>query len=110
MKIIKIRYSTEAPDRIYVKGYGFLSFAKNVGKSLSNKYGQKRLDSAKKSQHDLTPRIYVLHKITTALKFMFYMNQKLRPSYQTALNLHKLKISGRSVRERAEQLATGGDH
>ena len=37
-------------------------------------------------QHDLTPRIYVLHKITIALKFMSYINQKLRPSYQTALN------------------------
>ena len=34
-----MRYSIELRDRIYVKGYGFLSFAKNVGKSLSNKYG-----------------------------------------------------------------------
>ena len=32
--------------------YGFLSFAKNMGKSLSNKYGQKLLDSAKKSTTD----------------------------------------------------------
>ena len=38
--------------RIYVKGYKFLSFAKNMGKSLSNKYGQKLLDSAKKSTPD----------------------------------------------------------
>ena len=30
-------------QEIYVKGYGFLSFAKNMGKSLSNKYGQKLL-------------------------------------------------------------------
>ena len=52
MKIIKMRYSTEPRDRIYVKGYGFLSFAKNMGKSLSNKYGQKLLDSAKKSTTD----------------------------------------------------------
>ena len=43
-----MRYSIERRDRIYVKGYGFSSFAKNMGKSLSNKYGQKRLDSAKK--------------------------------------------------------------
>ena len=52
MKIvcIKMRYSTE--PRIYVKGYGFLSFGKNMGKSLSNKYGQKFLDSAKKSTTD----------------------------------------------------------
>ena len=47
-----MRYSIELRDRIYVKGYGFLSFAKNMGKSLSNKYGQKLLDSAKKSTTD----------------------------------------------------------
>ena len=39
VKIIKMRYSIEPRDRIYVKGYGFLSFAKNMGKNLSNKYG-----------------------------------------------------------------------
>ena len=37
---------------MYVKEYGFLSFAKNMGKSLSNKYCQKLLDSAKKSTPD----------------------------------------------------------
>ena len=47
-----MRYSIEQRDRIYVKGYGFLSFAKNMGTSLSNKYGQKLLDSAKKSTAD----------------------------------------------------------
>ena len=54
MKIvcIKMRYSIEPRDRIYVKGYGFLSFAKNMGKSLSNKYVRKLLDSAKKSTTD----------------------------------------------------------
>ena len=44
-----MRYSIEPRDSIYVKGYGFLSFAKNKGKTLINKYGQKLLDSAKKS-------------------------------------------------------------
>ena len=47
-----MRYLIEPRDRIYLKGYGFLSFAKNMGKSLSNKYGQKLLDSAKKSATD----------------------------------------------------------
>ena len=47
-----MRYSIEPRDRIYFKGYGFLSFAKNMGKHLSNKYGQKLLDSAKKSTTD----------------------------------------------------------
>ena len=37
---------------IYVKGYGFLSFAKTIGKYSSNKYRKKLLDSAKKSTID----------------------------------------------------------
>ena len=47
-----MRHSTEARDKIYAKGYGFLSFAKNRDKNLSNKYSQKLLDSAKKSTTD----------------------------------------------------------
>ena len=47
-----MRFSIEPNNRIYVKGYEFLSFAKNVGKHLSNKYSQKPLDSAKKSTTD----------------------------------------------------------
>ena len=42
-----MRYSVEPKDRIYVKGYGFLSFAKNMGKNLNNKYSQQLLDSTK---------------------------------------------------------------
>ena len=47
-----------------MKGYGFLSFAKNMGrnankvaKNLSNKYGQKLPDSAKKSTTDATKTV-----------------------------------------------------
>ena len=50
-----MRYSIEPRDiceRIYVKEYGFLFFAKKLGKNLSNKYGQKLLDSARKSATD----------------------------------------------------------
>ena len=39
-------YTIEPRDRVYIKGYGVLSFAKNMGKNLSHKYGQKLLDSA----------------------------------------------------------------
>ena len=45
---IKMRYSLEPRDRIYVKGYGFMSFAR----SMSNKYGKKLVDTAKKSATD----------------------------------------------------------
>ena len=44
-----MRYSIERRD---VRGYGLLSFAKNMGKNLSNKYDQKLLDSSKKSTAD----------------------------------------------------------
>ena len=45
MDIIKKRYSIEPRDRRYVKGYGFLTFPKNI----SSKYSQKLVNSAKKS-------------------------------------------------------------
>ena len=45
-------YSIESRERRCVKGYGFFSFAKNSGKNLSNKYGQKLVDSAKNSATD----------------------------------------------------------
>ena len=44
-----MRYSIEPRDRIYVKGYGFFSFVKN----MSNEYGQKLFDTAKKSTKDM---------------------------------------------------------
>ena len=62
-----MRYSIEPRDRIYVKGYGFSSFTTNTGKSLSNKYGQKLLDSTEKSTTDA---------IKTASKEQFKKQQK----------------------------------
>ena len=39
-------YSIEPRDRRYVKGYGFLPYAENIGKNVSNKYSEKLVDSA----------------------------------------------------------------
>ena len=39
-------YSIHPRDRIFVKGYGFLSFVRNTGRNLVNKYIQKLLDHA----------------------------------------------------------------
>ena len=47
-----MKYSIEPKNRIYGKGYGFLSFAKNKGKNLSDKYSPKLIDTAKKSTTD----------------------------------------------------------
>ena len=43
-----MRYSTNPRFRKYVKGYGFLSFAKEIG----NKYGKKLMDTATKTGMD----------------------------------------------------------
>ena len=48
------RYSVQPRDQVFVKGYGFLSFAKNMGrnigenisKNISSKYSQKLVDHA----------------------------------------------------------------
>ena len=53
-------YSVQPKDEIFVKGYGFLSFAKNmsknigknISKSLNSKYSQKLLDHARQSATD----------------------------------------------------------
>ena len=58
--IYKIRYLFEPRDRIFVNGYKFLSFAKNMGKNigktisknLSSKFNEKRLDHARRSATD----------------------------------------------------------
>ena len=55
-----MRYSLQSRDRILVKGYGCLSFAKNMGKKIgkntiknvSGKYSQRPLDDTKKSTMD----------------------------------------------------------
>ena len=46
------RYSVQPRDRTFVKGYGFLSFAKNMEEILSTKYSQELLDHAKQSATD----------------------------------------------------------
>ena len=58
-------YSVQPRDIIFVKGYGFLSFAenmsnraKNISKNLRDKYSQKLLDHAKKSATDTFKLIY----------------------------------------------------
>lgn len=48
-----MRYYIKLRDKIYVKGYEFLSFLKNIGKNISKslrgKYSQTLLDHDKKS-------------------------------------------------------------
>ena len=52
--MIKMCYSIEPSDRIYLKDYVFSSFAKNIGKNVSSNCSQKLLDSAKKPTADAT--------------------------------------------------------
>ena len=54
-----MRYSIDTRERRHIKGYGFLSFARNIGthaakvaKNMSDKYSQKLVDTGKKSTTD----------------------------------------------------------
>ena len=57
-----MRYSVQPRDQIFVKGYVFLTFAKNMGKNirknirknLSGKYSQRFLDHAEKCADRIT--------------------------------------------------------
>ena len=67
-------YSIEPRDKIYLKSYGFLLFAENIGKNaakvvkkISNNYSQKLLHSAEKS---------IIDAIKTASKKQFKKLQK----------------------------------
>ena len=48
ISLYQTRNSIEPRDRAYLKGFGFMSFAT----SMSNKYGTKLVDTAKKSATD----------------------------------------------------------
>ena len=72
-----MHYSIEAKTRKYVKGYGFLSFKRN----LSNKYRKQLLDTAKKARLDAlktvtkkvaykvaeAPRVFIGSKVTNKI-------------------------------------------
>ena len=78
------RYSVQHWDRIFVKVYGLLSFAKNMGrnigknisKNLSDKYSQKRLDHAKQSAADALK----MHTLCIHLIMHTYMLKELQQS------------------------------
>ena len=82
-----------------MKGYVFLSFAKNMGKSLSNKYGQKLLDSAKKSTADAiktaSKRAIQNVKIALLIKQQMFQRKNLQNSY--IIMMKQIHISRRKT-------------
>ena len=63
-------YSVQPRDRIFVKGYGFLSFAKNMGRNISKNI-RKNL-SGKSSQNFLiTPNNLLLMHLKLSQKEQF---------------------------------------
>ena len=58
-----MRYSIEPKERRYVKGYGFLCFARNFG----NKYGNKLVNTAIKTDTNLNSK-YGKKLTDTAIK------------------------------------------
>ena len=86
-----MRYSIEPKDKIYVKGYRFLSFAKNMCKNVNNKYGQKLLDGTKKCTTDA---------IKTASKRAIEKNHKQLAMWLLIPLLIKLQVFQKKISER----------
>ena len=70
-----MHYSVEPRDRIFVRGYEFWPFAKNMGKNWNNKYSQKLLDSAKKATAD-TIKVASKRVIQKTAKVTIYLQKK----------------------------------
>ena len=94
-----MRYSIEPRDRIHVKGYGFLSFAKNMGKSLSNKYSQKLIDTAKTSTTDAIKRASKIAIQKTAEATGDLIGNKIADNITRRASPNDVSISKKPVKE-----------
>ena len=85
-------YSVQLRDRRFVKGYGFLSFVKNMGrnrsKNLSSKYSQKLLGHAKQPATDplKTSSERVIQKTVEAIGYL--IGNKIADKLQESRKLH----------------------
>ena len=92
-----MRCSVQPRNRIFVKGYGFLSFAKNMGKNigknisknLSCKHSQKFLDHAKKSATDALKTASKRTIQKTAAATVDLIGKKLLIKSQKFQTIHK---------------------
>ena len=88
-----MRYSIDRRDRKYVKGYGFLSFTKNISKNISNKYSKKLFDSAKKSATDVRKAASTRAIQKTAKATGDLIGNKIADKITTELHSSTSKIS-----------------
>ena len=91
-----MRYSIEPRFRKYVKGYGFLSFAKNFG----NKYGKKLIDTAPKTGMDaakitskrVVQKTLIGNKIADKITSIGKQKQKEKPKEKPKEKLEEIYI------------------
>ena len=94
-----MRYSIEPRERRYIKGYGFLSFAKNfsnkygkklintalkTGTNFNSKYGKKLTDTAIKTGKDFATIAgkKIVHKSAEAAGYLIRLQQSLQKNYK----------------------------
>ena len=89
-----MRYLIGPRDRRYVKGYGCLSFSKNIGKNISNKYSQKLVDTAKKSAKDeiITASKRAIQKIAVFYLIGNKIADKIANSSKKSKELHSMEL------------------
>ena len=65
------RYLIEPREWIFVKGYGFLFFAKNINKNLIWRYSKKYLVDARKSPTDPLKTTLLPRQVTNELRYTY---------------------------------------
>ena len=111
------RYSVQPRDRIFVKGYGFLSFAKNIGKNIGKnisenlnvKHSQKLFDHAKQFATDAikTSSKRVIQKTAKAIGDV--IGNKNPNAVAKSYNGRITKVSGSSPQNNSETIANEHD-
>ena len=91
-------------DRIFVKRYGFLLFAKNMGKNisknLSSKYSQNLLDHAKHTDALQKGRFKKQEK---QLVVKLQNSQKISPKYNSKTNEEEKRLRERNKSQEQRQ-------
>ena len=69
------RYSVQPKDRIFVKGYGFLSFAKNMGRNLGKNINKNFINAVTNFLIMLNNQVQILLKLLQKEQFQKQQRQ-----------------------------------
>ena len=89
------RYSVQPTDQIFVKGYGFLSFAENMGKSISKNVSKNLSDKYSPDMLAMRQKLFIHAKQSAADAFKSASKRAIQKTAQAIGDLVGNKIANR---------------